>query len=214
VARFRKSAGKDLKPLDRVVLQILFSGGKELFASPGDTHWETNPFAFVASGMMSNGLFALNLKTVFLDNHSIIRYKGDEFPTGRREVRYDFTISRMSSGYTIQNAGASGVAEFRWPEGPCVAFLFNPFGAAVMRRVLAALAKGFAGRAGELDLLYVNNEQERVLERQAGLVRVFLGEVRRSRADAIADHKILANQPEGEYASANAEDCSIWRWGG
>ena len=113
VARFRKSAGKDLKPLDRVVLQILFSGGKELFASPGDTHWETNPFAFVASGMMSNGLFALNLKTVFLDNHSIIRYKGDEFPTGRREVRYDFTISRMSSGYTIQNAGASGVAALR-----------------------------------------------------------------------------------------------------
>lgn len=104
--------------------------------------------------------------------------------------------------------------EFRWPAGPCVAFLFNPFGAAVMRRVLAALAKGFAGRAGELDLLYVNNEQERVLERQAGFVRVFQGEVRRSRADAIADHEILANQPEGEYASFHWEDCSIWRWGG
>jgi hypothetical protein len=38
--------------------------------------------------------------------------------------------------------------------------------------------------------------------------------VRRSRADAIADHKILANQPEGEYAVTNWEDCSIWRWGG
>jgi hypothetical protein len=113
VARFRKPAGKELKPLDRVVLQILFSGGKELFASPGDTHWETNPFAFVASGMMSNGLFALNLKTVFLDNHAIIRYKGDESLVWHRQVRYDFTISRMSSGYTIQNAGASGVAALR-----------------------------------------------------------------------------------------------------
>jgi len=38
--------------------------------------------------------------------------------------------------------------------------------------------------------------------------------VRRSRADAIADHKIMANQPDGEYASANYEDCSIWRWTG
>jgi hypothetical protein len=113
VARFRKSAGKDLKPLDRVVLQILFSGGKELFASPGDTHWETNPFAFLASGMMGNGLFALNLKNIFLDNHSVIRYKGDEFPTGRREARYDFYISRMSSGYTVQHAGASGVVAER-----------------------------------------------------------------------------------------------------
>jgi hypothetical protein len=24
----------------------------------------------------------------------------------------------------------------------------------------------------------------------------------------------MANQPEGEYASANYEDCSIWRWVG
>jgi hypothetical protein len=113
VARFRKSAGKQFKPLDRVVLQILFSGGKELFASPGDTHWETDPFTFVASGMISNGLFALNLKTIFLNNHSIIRYKGDESPTGRREARYDFHVSRMWSGYTIQRGGASSVVAMR-----------------------------------------------------------------------------------------------------
>lgn len=113
VARFRKSAGKQFKPVDRVVLQILFSGGKELFASPGDTHWETDPFTFVASGMLSNGLFALNLKTIFLNNHAIIRYQGDESPAGRREARYDFHISRMWSGYTIQRGGASGVAAMR-----------------------------------------------------------------------------------------------------
>jgi hypothetical protein len=105
-------------------------------------------------------------------------------------------------------------AEFRWPEGPCVAFLFNPFRAMVMRRLLKGWSKCLAGRAGELDLLYVNNEQERVLERQAGFERLFLGEVRRSRADAIADHRILANQADGEYASSSWEDCSIWRWGG
>jgi SAM-dependent methyltransferase len=104
--------------------------------------------------------------------------------------------------------------EFRFPEGPCAAFLFNPFGAPVMRRLLRALTKGFTGRTGHLDLLYVNNEQEGALEQQAGFARLFQGEVRRSRADAIADHKILANQPDGEYASSNAEDCSIWRWVG
>jgi SAM-dependent methyltransferase len=104
--------------------------------------------------------------------------------------------------------------EFPMPEGPCLAFLFNPFGGPVMRRLLAGWAKSFAGRAGELDLLYVNNEQERVVERQRGLARLFLGQVRRSRADAIADHRILANQPDGEYESANYEDCSMWRWVG
>jgi hypothetical protein len=53
-----------------------------------------------------------------------------------------------------------------------------------------------------------------VLEQQAGFRRLYLGQVMRSRSDAIADHAILANQPDGEYTSANHEDCSIWRWAG
>jgi predicted RNA methylase len=105
-------------------------------------------------------------------------------------------------------------AEFRLPEGPCLAFLFNPFGAPVMRRMLAGWRKAMAGTVRHLDILYVNNEQERVLEQQAGFARLFWGQIRRSREDAIADHRILANQPDGEYAAANYEDCSMWRWVG
>jgi len=104
--------------------------------------------------------------------------------------------------------------EFEWPDGPCVAFLFNPFGAVMMRWWLKGLAKSFKERKGELDILYVNNEQEWVLESQKGFQRQFLAEVKRSKADAIADYRIMANQPEGEYASSNAESCSIWRWVG
>jgi SAM-dependent methyltransferase len=103
--------------------------------------------------------------------------------------------------------------EFDWPAGPCLAFLFNPFGETVMKRLVKSWKRSFAGRAEELDILYVNNEQERALEGIQWLNRLFLGEVKRSRADAIADHRILANQPDGEYASSNAEDCSMWRWG-
>jgi SAM-dependent methyltransferase len=108
--------------------------------------------------------------------------------------------------------------EYKWPTGPCLAFLFNPFGETVMRRLVKSWKRSFAGRAGELDILYVNDEQEQVLEGHAGegpdgLHRLFLGEVKRSRADAIADYRILSNQPDGEYASSNVEDCSIWRWG-
>jgi SAM-dependent methyltransferase len=106
------------------------------------------------------------------------------------------------------------VVDFEFPAGPCVAFLFNPFGAPVLRRLLERLARTFEDREGQLDILYANNEQEKVLERQVGFVRLFQGQVRRSRADAIADHRILANQPEGEYASSNWEDCSVWRWMG
>jgi SAM-dependent methyltransferase len=102
--------------------------------------------------------------------------------------------------------------DMRFPQGPTLVFLFNPFGESVMRRLLARLAEAFSDRPGQLDLLYVNNEQELIFERQPGFTRLLLGQIRRSRADAIADHRIMANQPDGEYAATNYEDCSIWRF--
>lgn len=117
---------------------------------------------------------------------------------------------------------AADAVDFVFPAGPCIAFLFNPFGATVMRRWLRSMGKTFASRPRELDLLYVNNEQEGVLEEfrnqrtrssaSPNLHRLFLGPIKRSRADRIADDAILNNQPEGEYASAPHEDCSMWRW--
>ena len=101
-----------------------------------------------------------------------------------------------------------------FPNGPCVVFLFNPFGASVMRRLLKRLAVVFADRAGQLDLLYVNHEQEHVIEGRRDFRGSFLGGSAVRGTTAIADHRIMANQPDGEYASANYEDCSIWRWTG
>jgi tRNA G46 methylase TrmB len=109
---------------------------------------------------------------------------------------------------------AGDAVEFVLPPGPCLVFLFNPFEAAVIERLLRAWRKRFAGQTAQLDILYVNNEQEGVLEAASDWKRIFLGQVRRSMPDAIADHRIMANQPDGEYASSNWEDCSIWRYTG
>jgi len=108
----------------------------------------------------------------------------------------------------------SDAADFTYPAGPTVLFLFNPFGAPVMRRLIRALSSSRAQHRAALDILYVNNEQEWVLEQSKGFARLFSGKMLRSRADAAADHRILANQPDGEYAFAPHEDCSIWRWTG
>ena len=136
-------------------------------------------------------------------------------PTLARIARKNLAVWRASGrARAPMRMVCRDAVEFRLPQGPCLAFMFNPFGAPVMRRLLAYWRKALEGRPGQLDILYVNNEQERVLERQAGFARLFLGQVRRSRADAITDHRILANQPDGEYASANYEDCSMWRWVG
>ena len=129
----------------------------------------------------------------------------------RRNVRLWRQSGRSIAPVQIRCCDASA---FPLPKGPCLLFLFNPFGKAVMRRMLRHIAGDCADKSPELDLLYVNNEQEAELESQRGFRRLFLGQIERSRADAIADHAILANQPEGEYASSNFEDCSIWRWTG
>jgi hypothetical protein len=105
-------------------------------------------------------------------------------------------------------------ADFPLPAGPCVAFLFNPFGAPVLRRVVRAWTRTLAERAGQLDILYVNNEQENVLRRESGFERLFRGQIRRSHADAVADRTILNRQPGAEYAAPGWEDCSIYRWVG
>lgn len=104
--------------------------------------------------------------------------------------------------------------DFQFPQGPCVVFLFNPFGATVLRRLAGAWARAFAGRNGELDILYVNDEQRAQLNAHPGFTCLFRGPVRRSRADASADFRILTNQPDGEYAFALFEDCSLYRWTG
>jgi hypothetical protein len=105
-------------------------------------------------------------------------------------------------------------ADYRLPAWPCVVFLFNPFGAPVLRRILAAWSRLLPGHEGQLDILYVNNEQDHVFRMQPGWLRLFGGPIRRSAADAEADRRILTSQPDAEYAATLWEDCSIYRWTG
>lgn len=104
------------------------------------------------------------------------------------------------------------VVEFDPPPGPCVAFLFNPFGGPVLQRMLGRWNRQLARGSGQLDILYVNNEQESTLEKHASFKRLFHGRIRRSQADTLAERNILINQPDGEYAAMAWEDCSIYRW--
>jgi SAM-dependent methyltransferase len=104
--------------------------------------------------------------------------------------------------------------EFNLPKGPCVVFLFNPFGETVMKRLLERWRTALKGRERQLDLLYVNNEHDRILRITPGWHRLFYGPIRRSKADLAADRNILHNQPGAEYAATTFEDCAIYRWMG
>jgi predicted RNA methylase len=136
-------------------------------------------------------------------------------PTLARIARRNLAIwrSKMRACAPVR-ISCCDATEFTFPAGPCLVFLFNPFGATVMRRLLKRIATSFAGRMDAVDLIYVNNEQEAEFERHRGFRRLFLGKVYRSGADAKADRAILISQPDGEYAFEKHEACSIWRWAG
>jgi len=136
-------------------------------------------------------------------------------PTLARIARRNLALWRAAGrAHSTMRIHCRDAAEFPLPRGPCVAFLFNPFGAPVLRRTLRAWSRILVQREGQLDILYVNNEQESVLEREPGFERLYRGQIRRSRADTVTDRTILKRQPNAEYAATSWEDCSIYRWVG
>jgi hypothetical protein len=55
--------------------------------------------------------------------------------------------------------GQIDAIEFEWPAGPCIAFLFNPFDATLMRALAKRMAGEFRNRPSELEVLYYKPAQ-------------------------------------------------------
>lgn len=105
------------------------------------------------------------------------------------------------------------VMRLRFPVGPCLVFLFNPFDAVMMDRFLLRLSRVFAGRSGELDVLYVNDEQREIFaETHPKFRELWRGRVYLSRADADADRATIAHDADGLYVTTGYEDCGIYRF--
>ena len=107
ISRFRGAPHAQLKPLDRVRLEIVYSNHQEYFGSPGDREIGVDdPRAFIGGGMIGNGLFAMTLNNILEGGQ--FTYRGDELVAGRSAVRYDFHIPGMYKGLVISVPGGSG----------------------------------------------------------------------------------------------------------
>ena len=113
VSRFRRDSRSNLRSrgkltaLDTVRLEIVYSGTREWYGSPGARNLsEESPAAFTGSGMIGNGEFALTLNNILVA--AIFTYRGEETIGGRTAVRYDFRLPRMLKPLTISMLGGSG----------------------------------------------------------------------------------------------------------
>jgi SAM-dependent methyltransferase len=102
--------------------------------------------------------------------------------------------------------------EFEFPKTPCVAFLFHPFEAPLMKRLLRRIEKQFATRPGELDVLYVNAECAAVFDANPAFRKLWFGLVKMSSEDHAADKAAIARQKA--YGSTGDEECGIYRYVG
>jgi SAM-dependent methyltransferase len=105
---------------------------------------------------------------------------------------------------------------FDFPRTPTLAFLFHPFEAPVLKRLLRRIEARFAKQPGTpataFDLLYVNAECRSVLDQHPAFTRLFLGPVAMSPEDHVADLAAIAQQKE--YGSTGDEECAIYRFTG
>jgi hypothetical protein len=93
--------------------------------------------------------------------------------------------------------------EFVFPRGACLLYLFNPFAAPVVERLVERIEEDFQTRAGMLDLIYFNPEAGELLEAHGGFEQLWTGIVPMSEEDAAVD---LVASPE--------DLCSVYRWVG
>jgi len=109
--------------------------------------------------------------------------------------------------------------EFELPDAPTLLFLFHPFEAPVLRKLLrqieTQLGRRTAANQSEvppLDLIYVNAECVNVLDRHPAFTQLFLDHVPMSSEDHAADLEAIARQKE--YGSTGDEECAIYRYTG
>jgi hypothetical protein len=113
-SRKRRGAQGELTSQDTVRLEVLFTGHKEFFDSPGGRDFkEENPRVFVGSGLIGNGMFAGHLQTLFVNDQGLFTYRGEEPLAGRRAAKWDFRVPRLSSLYTITTPSGSAVVSMK-----------------------------------------------------------------------------------------------------
>ena len=75
--------------------------------------------------------------------------------------------------------------ELEWPAGPCLVYLYNPFGEQVMRQLVERLRNQFGERPRDLEVIYQKPEQAAVFE--GGFEMVWCEAIEMSADDRVAE---------------------------
>jgi hypothetical protein len=103
VERTRQAVGSQAKIEDTLRLEVALVDGKEMFAWPGSKQFEDRKLEdLVTTGMFGNGNFAIYARILFLSDVAVFQDVGETKLGGRPARRYDFRVSRSTSGHWLR----------------------------------------------------------------------------------------------------------------
>ncbi|MCU1273588.1 MAG: hypothetical protein JWO48_1019 [Bryobacterales bacterium] len=114
----RKNAQQPFRHVDIVHVEVAVTGDRELYSWPGANKFEERDITdMINSGTVSNGDFATALRSVLVNNVSIITWHSYEEQIGRfnelyaakrQTIRWDYRIPYNLSGWTLRYGGRRG----------------------------------------------------------------------------------------------------------
>jgi hypothetical protein len=90
-------------------------------------------------------------------------------------------------------------AQYPFPAGPLVVYLYHPFCRPVLDKVIANLSQSLAHEPREVAVLYINHELHDLLDRAPFLQPVWSATVAMDANDRLADR-----------VGSSAEDCAVY----
>ena len=106
ITRTERSTAKGrLNLVDLLHLEVTQAGDRELYSQSGGQSFQEKVTDLVGNGLISTGQFTLTARAVFLSPATQIQYAGEELLKSRRALKYNFIISPISGGWTL-NFGA------------------------------------------------------------------------------------------------------------
>lgn len=105
IERFRQPQhSRQFVPVDTVRVEVAEVGNRELFAWPDARPLGTvRPESLIGFGAIGTGTFAGFVRGTFAERGPTFQYLGQEKIDGRPAVRYDFKVSLLMSGFSVDD---------------------------------------------------------------------------------------------------------------
>jgi len=109
-----RPASGSLQPLDRVELEVAFSGQSELFAATAEAQFQEQPiYKVVPTGTISDSPLGSHVDGIFLADIAEFKYAGTAKKDGHKTFRFDFRVPQEKSHFLVRHNSMEAYVAFK-----------------------------------------------------------------------------------------------------